>query len=99
MATGDRWRSACSSVQKQGQTKMETFNTYSANEIESVTADTTELPRERRRAPTPAHRLAASGSDGITAFMKKFAVSPAQAETVAPATRDFLKASLFLFRQ
>ena len=78
---------------------METFNTYSADEIESVTADTTELPRERRRAPTPAHRLAASGSDGIKAFMKKFAVSPAQAEAVAPATRDFFKASLFLFRK
>ena len=75
-----------------------TLNTYSADEIESVTADTTYLPRESRRAPTPARRPAAPGGDGIKAFMMKFTASTA-AETVAPATQDFLKAASFLFRK
>jgi hypothetical protein len=74
-----------------------TLNTYSTYETESVTQDTTDLPHESRRAPTPARRPAAPGSDGIKAFMMEFAASPAQAETVAPAAQDFLKAASFLF--
>jgi hypothetical protein len=39
-----------------------------------------------------------SSTDGIKAFMTKFTASAEKAETVAPATRDFLKASSFLQR-
>jgi hypothetical protein len=39
-----------------------------------------------------------SSTDGIKAFMTKFTVSAGKAETVAPATRDFLKAASFLQR-
>jgi len=76
-----------------------TLNMFSTDEIETVTQDTTDLPHESRRAPTPAQRPAAPGSDGIKAFMMNFAASPAPAETAAPATQDFLKAASFLFRK
>lgn len=76
-----------------------TLNTFSAEENESLAPDTTDLPRENRKAPAPAKRPAAAGSDGIKAFMKKFTASAAQAEAVAPATQDFLKAASFLFRK
>ena len=76
-----------------------TLNTYSTDETEFVTPDTADLPHENRRAPAPAQRPAAPGSNGIKAFMMKFAASPAPAETVAPATQDFLKAASFLFRK
>ena len=76
-----------------------TLNTFSTNEIESFTQDTTDLPHERRKAPAPAQRPAAPGSDGIKAFMMDFAASAAETDTVAPATRDFLKAASFLFRK
>jgi hypothetical protein len=75
-----------------------TLNTFSNDEIESFTQDTTDLPHERRKAPTPAQRPAAPGSDGIKAFMMDFAAS-AKDEAVPPATRDFLKATAFLFRK
>ena len=74
-----------------------TLNMFSTDEIESFTPDTTDLPHESRKAPAPAQRPAAPGSDGIKAFMMKFAATAAQAETVAPATRDFLKAHHFFF--
>ena len=76
-----------------------TLNMFSTDEIESVTPDTTDLPHESRRAPTPAQRPAAPGSDGIKAFMMDFAASTENTETVAPATQDFLKAASFLFRK
>ena len=37
-------------------------------------------------------------NDGIKAFMTKFTASAEKTETVAPATRDFLKAASFLQR-
>ena len=46
-----------------------------------------------------------SATDGIKAFMMNFMASTMETETdagnldVAPATRDFLKASSFLFRK
>ena len=76
-----------------------TLNIYSNEENVSVTADTTDLPHERRQAPTPAPSRAAPGSDGIKTFMMKFAASATPADTVAPATQDFVKASSFLFRR
>ena len=77
----------------------------SRGEIERVTPDTTGLQQKHRKLPTPAQLHAPAGSDGIKAFMKNFAASSVNAETdggnsdVAPATRDFLKASSFLFRK
>jgi len=76
-----------------------TLNTYSTDEIESFTPDTADVPHESRRAPTPQQRPAVPGSDGIRAFMMKFADSAGDTETVPPATRDFLKAASFLFRK
>jgi hypothetical protein len=86
-------------VPPQTKEKIMTFNTFSTDEIESFTQDTTDLPYERRKAPTPAQRPAAPGSDGIKAFMMEFAASAENTETVPPATRDFLKAASFLFRK
>jgi hypothetical protein len=76
-----------------------TLNMFSTDENETLTPDTTDLPHENRKSPTPAMRPAAPGSDGIKGFMMKFTESTAQAETVAPATQDFLKAASFLFRK
>jgi hypothetical protein len=75
-----------------------TLNTFSTDEIESFTQDSTDLPHERRKTPTPEQRPAAPGSDGVKTFMMEFAASTAD-ETVPPATRDFLKAASFLFRK
>ena len=72
---------------------------FSTDEIESVTAETIDLPHERHRASILAQRPAAPSSDGIKTFMTNFAVSTALAETVAPATQNFLKAASFLFRK
>ncbi|MEP7171869.1 MAG: hypothetical protein ABI705_00125 [Aestuariivirga sp.] len=76
-----------------------TLNTFSTDEIESFTHDTTDLPHEHRKAPTPEQRPAAPGSDGVKAFMMEFAASTGETETVPSATRDFLKAASFLFRK
>jgi hypothetical protein len=76
-----------------------TLNMFSTDEIESFTQDTTDLPHESRRAPAPAQRPAAPGSDGIKAFIMEFATSAGKTETVPPATQDFLKAASFLFRK
>jgi hypothetical protein len=75
-----------------------TYNAYSTDERERLAPNPGDLPHEERRAPTASQRPAAPGSDGIKAFMMKFAAS-AKPETVAPATRDFIKASAFLFRK
>ena len=76
-----------------------TLNTFSSDEIELTTQDTAGLPHETRKTPIPAKPPVPQGSDGIKGFMMKFAATAAQAETVAPATRDFLKAASFLFRK
>ena len=82
-----------------------TYNASSTDEIEPITPDTTSLQQEDRKLPTHGQLRAATGSDGIKAFMMNFAASTVKTETdagnldVAPATRDFLKASSFLFRK
>ena len=77
----------------------------SRGKTERVSPGKAGLQQKDRKLPTPGQLHAATGSDGIKAFMKNFAASTAKAETdagnldVAPATRDFLKASSFLFRK
>ena len=82
-----------------------TYNASSTDEFEPIAPDTISLQQEDRKLPTHGQLRAATGNDGIKAFMMNFAASTAKAETdagnldVAPATRDFLKASSFLFRK
>ena len=77
----------------------------SRGEIERVTPATTGLQQKDRKLPMHGRPHAATGSDGIKGFMMNFAASSVNAEThggnldVPPATRDFLKASSFLFRK
>lgn len=77
----------------------------SRGEIERVIPNATGLQQKGRKLPMHAQPYAATGSDGIKAFMMNFAASSMNAETdagnsdVPPATRDFLKASSFLFRK
>ena len=77
----------------------------SRGENAPVTPRTTGLHHEDRKLPAHGQLRAAAGSDGIKAFMMNFTATTAKAEIgisnkdVTPATRDFLKASSFLFRK
>ena len=71
----------------------------SDGEGERVAPSTVALHQESRKPPTPGQLRALVSDDGIKAFMMEFAASAGETETVAPATRDFLKAASFLFRK
>jgi hypothetical protein len=75
-----------------------TDNTFSTDELESLTSLPGDVAQDAPVTPKPAKRRGARARDGIKGFMMDFAATT-KADSVPPATRDFINAAAFLFRK